>query len=230
MKKNQMILIAIASIFSLAGMFVTIFAVPSTIPLLFDINENIAVTGSKAWLSIIIALPLIISLLSLFSKSKHSYFLCKIICILAIYVNVLVFIYLLTEITFEVGMVCSIPITCLIFLPLSLLVLAWGFALKTVPFNSYFGLKFRLARTTEFIWTQTHYFASKLISIAGLLLAVISIIFSMFHYAYIVLIIFGIILLIAILIIYINTYKMNKKYNEMKTRQENLQKKSKADN
>ncbi len=222
MNKNKAITLTFGIICTLACLLLLIFCVPESIPLAVDINEKIAICGSKYFLIILIILPLAFSILAVTLKSNQLTFIFKMLLVTFIYENVLVFIYLLTGTSFEIGGILEIPLSCFIFLPLSAIIMVSGIKLKNQPFDSKFGIRFKCTRETEFIWKQTHFFAKNVFFAGGFILFLISAIFSFFHLAYILLILFIILILVLYFVVYGYSRSMCNKYKSMKAKKDKI--------
>lgn len=228
-KKQKIIFFSFVFILSLAFLLLTIFLVPNTIPLLFDISEKIVITGSKYFLLIIIILLMTFAILCITLKNDSAIFIVKLLYLVSNYELMIIFIYLLTGTNFEVGQTPDISLTFFTFLPLSIIIMAFGAKLKTAPYNSKLGIQFKCTKETEFIWKQTHFFASRVYLVLGLILLIISAIFAFFNLSIIVFAIFAVALLICNIIIYNYSHSIYKKYASMKEKHDKITNKENND-
>ncbi len=225
-KKQKILILSFSAVISLCALLITIFCVQNNIPLLFDFSEKIIAKGSKAWLGILIIAPTIFAILHFAIKNDLAEFVFKILFLISVYEIMLTFIYLLFGTRFDVGQLPDIPLTCFIFIPLSVAIIAVGAKLKSAPFKSKLAVQFKCTKETEFIWKQTHFFASRVYLFAGLILIICSSIFSMFYLCYIMLIIFLTTIIICNIIIYHYSKSIYKKYISLKTKHDKLNNKT----
>lgn len=224
MKKNQIVLLIIGILVTMLSILLWIFCVPNSFPLLYDWSEKVIYSGSKWWLFIITLFPLLFAILGVTFKGQNIQFIFKMIYVLSIYEIFLILISLLTGTIPGVGMKSEIPLTCYLFLPISVIIMVLGIKLKTIPYDSKMGIRFKCTRETEFIWKQTHFFARKVLFPTGFLLFIISAVLSFFHFALVVFMIYIIAILTSIIIIYCYSLSIYKKYMSMKTKLEGLEK------
>lgn len=225
MKKNKIISIALASINLALCLCLLIFLTPSQVPLLVGIHEKIIVIGSKWWLISGIILPIILLIPLFLTKNKHLQLLFVELIIFVVYNNMLAYSYFCTEKSFALGGISKIPISVAIFLPLALWIFIYGVAIKTIPYKNKFGICSENTQTTEFIWKQTHYLASYHFRLWGLILFIISIVFTFLRFPIIELAIFVIGLLTPRIYIEVQAKKMSNKYQDMKAKHDKFKKK-----
>ena len=162
--------------------------------------------------------------LSLTFKSKHISTFFKALNFVVIFENVLIFVYFSLESSFVIGELFKIPMSVLTFLPISFLIIDWANLLKNLPYKSKFGIRNKYSKETEFLWTQIHFSAKNIFLAAGMILLLISLIFSLFRQTLIELILFVSVIIISYLLTFKESKMMYTKYLEMKTRKDNLAK------
>lgn len=225
MKKNKITSIILASINLAVCLSLLIFLTPNQVPLLAGLHDKIIIIGSKWWLILGIIIPIILLIPVILSKSKYIQLLFTELIIFVVYNNMLGFSYFCTEKTFAVGMVSKIPLSISIFLPLALWIFIYGVAIKNIPYKNKFGICTKYTQTTEFIWKQTHITASYHFRLWGLILFIISIIFTFLHLPLTELVIFIICISIPFIYLQDQAKKMTKKYQDMKAKQDTIKKK-----
>jgi hypothetical protein len=141
---------------------------------------------------------------------------------LALYENMLLFIYFSLSKNIQVQEFIEIPLSTFIFIPLSFFIMLYGLKIKNVPYKSAYGIRFKSTQETQFIWTQSHIFARDAIFGLGFVLFICSVVLSFFHYWYITFAIFIIATILTYVIIWNYSRSIQKKYLEMKSRQEQL--------
>lgn len=227
MKKNNLILIILAFVNFVTMLLLTILVVPKFVPYFCDINENIVLLGSKWMLLFCAIIPLFLSIVSLiFENNKSAMLTLNIVFTLCLYENMLKMFYFCTEKTFVVGSKFLIPVAVSVFMPLAVIILVLGQKIKHLKYKSVLGLGGKYSAKTEFLWKQTHFYASKVLSLFGVLTFFISIPFAIFRHFYIELALFVIGLVICFVIIYLFSKSIYTKFMEMETRKEKLQKKA----
>lgn len=225
MKKNKIISIILASINLALCLSLLIFLTPNQVPLLVGIHEKIIIISSKWWLILGIILPLILLIPLILTKNKYLQLLFTELIIFVVYNNMLGFSYFCTEKSFAFGELSKIPISVAIFLPLALWIFIYGVAIKNIPYKNKFGICSKNTQTTEFIWKQTHYLASYHYRLWGLILFIISIVFTFLRFPVIELIVFVIGLLTPRIYIEVQEKKMSAKYKDMKAKHDKVKKK-----
>ena len=223
-KKNTILSLCFGTIICLLGLLLWIFCVPNILPLLFDINENVFLLGSKWWLMILTILPIVFCLVMCFAKNKNAQFVFKLLFIFSVYEIFIVLISTIVGTIPNIGETPEISLTCYLFLPLSVLMTIFGLKLKHLPYKSKIGIRFKCTRETEFIWTQTHFYAQKVFFFAGILLFLVSVVFSFFHLSIIVFAIFVVTIIVCEVIVYCYSHSIYKKYLSLKTKHDMLQK------
>lgn len=224
-KKNIAVLIVGLVITQVCFLLVQ-FCVNNTIPLLFDFYENVTYFGSKLWLTPLVVLPEFAAVFYSLSQKSSTRYLFLSLFVLFTYENVMVLICLLAGTNFDVGQKMEIPLTCFIFIPLALFVLISGIKLRNLPYKSKLGVPFRCARETEFIWKQSHFFAGRVVSVTGLLLLIISIVMSFFHFFVITLAVFVVAIVANLIVVYCYTHSIYKKYISLKQKSDALAQKT----
>lgn len=228
-KKNTIIIICLAVINFVACTLLTIFAMPNQIPISYDIYEKITILSTK-WIMLLSAIiPTIIIILSFLVTNKKACYFLKMLFILGLYENTLFFTYFCLSNNLSIGSLCEIPMAAVIFMPIAVMITILSIKLKNVPYLSKPAINFKIVRETEFIWTQTHFFARDLYFGMGILLFLISIVFVFVRFALALLAIYFIVIIIFTIILYNYTATIYDKYNEMKERKEKLDKKQNPD-
>lgn len=221
--KNKKYLPIIVSIFNtIASTLLLILCTPDKVPLLAGIHDEIIVIGSKWWLILGIILPLAFMIITILGKSQYTILVFTELIIFTTYNNMLAYSFYINSSGFYIGMLSQIPLSVSVFIPVSLCCFVYGALLKNIPYKHKLGLNSKNTQTTEFIWTQTHISGSYYFRLTGLILFVVAIIFSFFHYPLIELAIFIIGFLIPRVIIEINARQMTNKYKDIKAKHEHL--------
>lgn len=225
MKKNKIISITLATTNFIVCLCLLIFLTPSQVPLLVGMHDKIILIGSKWWLILGLAAPLVFMTINLITKNKHLQLSLMELIIFIAYCNMLGFSYFCTESNFAIGNVTKVSISLAIFLPLSLWMFVYGVVIKNISYKNKFGLRSKNTETTEFIWRQTHITASYHFRLWGLILFIVSLIFTALHLPLIELIIFVLGIAIPRIYVEVQAKKMTQKYQDMKSKQEKLKKK-----
>lgn len=225
MKKNKIISIILATTNFVVCLCLLIFLTPSQVPLLVGMHDKIILIGSKWWLILGLVAPLVFMTINLITKNKHLQLSLMELIIFIVYCNMLGFSYFCTESSFAIGNVTKVSISLAIFLPLSLWMFIYGVVIKNISYKNKFGLRSKNTETTEFIWRQTHITASYHFRLWGLILFIVSLIFTALHLPLIELIIFVLGIAIPRIYVEIQAKKMTQKYQDMKSKQEKLKKK-----
>ena len=224
MKKNNIIIILIASINLCLCLPLLIFMTPASVPLLAGIHDEIIFIGSKWWLLFGLILPLIFMTIYLCLKNKNLKLIFSGLLIFVVFNNLLGFSYFCTEQDFMLGEISKIPLSLSIFLPLSLAVFVYGSIIKNISYKNKLGIRTKNTTTTEFIWKQSHITASYHFRLAGLIQFISSIVFIFVHHPLIMLAIFVICLIIPLIVVLSGAKKMTIKYNDMKQKEANIKK------
>jgi uncharacterized membrane protein len=191
-------------------------------------HDKVIVIGSKLWLLSGIILPIAFLFINIFNKNRFIKFIFAELLIFICYNNMLAYSFFITAPSFYVGMTSEIPLSTAVFLPVALACFLYGAMIKNIPYKSKFGIRSKLTTTTEFIWNQSHYYGSYYYRLTGMILFVISVIFSFFHLPLIELIIFIIGLIIPRIITELTARQMSNKYQDMKAKHDHLTNKKKA--
>lgn len=224
MDKKFDIKVTILMFFNLIiGLILIIFKSPDKIPLFFDFNEKIAVLGSKWFLLACVIIPLILGIfINLTLEKPNLNFFLKMLFYVCIYENMLILIYVSATDTFIKGIISEIPMSLVYLLPISACMMLGALKLKHLPFKSISPFKNKLTCESEFIWKQTHIFASKFMFGIGFVMVVATMILAIFR----LLLINLIAIIISIIIIYIfvirESWLMNKKRAEMQAKKDKL--------
>ena len=224
MKKNSIFIIVISILFLIFGLSLIIFCFPEQIPMHININNEITSLFSKWFALIGIAITLAFAAASIFSKQKEARQMNNALFYVCIFINLLAFSYFALEPEFIVGSLFKIPLSIVVYLPVSYLIIVFSNFLKSIPYKSKLGIRNKYTLETEFLWQQIHILAKEKFFAAGIILMLISLIFSFFNLQIIELILFVIILLITNISIKKESKMIYTKYQEMKTRKDNLQK------
>ena len=223
-RKNKILIIFLAILNLILTSYLLVFIIPNEVPFLVDTNEKFVSFISKWFLLAFCFLPVIFALLAMLLKNKKCSFLFLILFVLSIYENFLYFSYFSLEKSIVVGNLSAIPISISIFMPTSVIIVILAIKLKNAPFLSKPALNFKTAKTTEFIWKQTHFYARDLYFFMGIIMFFISIIFAIFRYPLIEFAIFVLLIIAFTLKIYFYSKSIYKKYAEMKAKKEKLDK------
>ena len=225
MKNKQNIYSLILGLVCLvAGTLLLVLCVPNQIPVFVDFSEKVTATSSK-WLMLLLCVsPLVLAIIQIFTCKKVSTFLFRYAITILTYENMLAFIYLCTEQDLSTGTYFGIPLSLMIFLPLSASIMIAGIKLKTRPYKSKLGIRMKYCLETEFIWKQTHYIARDIFFFAGFALSVTSIVFAFFRVTWIEIPIFIIVMVICLLKIRWYAKSMYDKYKDMELKKNSLNK------
>ena len=207
----------------LTSLLLLIFKTPKNIPLFFDISEKIAVLGSKWFLLACTIIPTILWLvIQLTQKKEHLNFFLKMMFYTCIFENMLIFIYVSSTKSFEVGTLSEIPMSLVYFLPFSAYIMLGGLKIKYLPFKAFSPFKNKFTTSAEFVWKQSHFYARNVMFSAGFISVILTLIFAIFR----LLIVNIIAIILAIIIIYILVLKaakqMSDKRGEMQTKKDKL--------
>ncbi len=225
--KNKILLLMLGLLSFVIYLTLLILVVPNKVPILFDASEKILATSSKWILIIFTILPLTFAtLIVVLSKKRNLCFLFKLLFVLSLYENILFMVYFSLASSLAVGALCEIPISIIIFLPLSVIFLLMSIKLKNAPYLGRFGINFKSTRETEFIWKQTHLFARDVYFLMSFALIITSIVFSFFRLCLIELGLFIFAITTCTLVIYFHSRSLYKKYMEMKNRRDSLEAKN----
>lgn len=188
MKKNNLFML-FTSILNLGLCLLLLFlCVPEKVAMFVDFNEKIILIVSKWFMLFGAITPLVLSIINLFMKNKpKTTFILKTFIILFVYENMLAFAYFSNVTGFELGEVSQIPLALSVFMPISAFATIAAIKLKRAPFKSKLGIKSKHSTKTEFIWKQTHLYASDIFFAYGVISFLISIIFIFTKHSYILL-------------------------------------------
>jgi hypothetical protein len=189
------------------------------------IRDRVILIGSKWWLLAGIILPISFLFINLFNKNRFIKFIFAELIIFIAYNNMLAYSFFITAPSFAIGMTSEIPLSIAVFLPIALTCFLYGAMIKNIPYKSVFGIRSKLTTTTEFIWDQSHFYGSYYYRLTGMILFVISVIFSFLKLPLIELFIFIIGLIIPRIITDRTAKQMANKYKDMKTKHDHLTKK-----
>lgn len=220
MRKNNLKIIILALINFGVCLSLLLTLVPKNVPYFTDLSENISVLGSKYFMLIGIILPLIFAGLFIFIKSTAVKYIMTQLIILFLYENMLGYSYFCTESTFIIGTKTLISSSLSVFLPISLMTLFYGVKLKSMPYKHKLGIYSKHTTTTEFIWKQSHLSASTSYMLVGLLMFIVSIIFTFFNLMLVELAIFIVLFVLARIYTISQGKLMSKKYSEMNDRKQ----------
>lgn len=225
MKKNRIIPIIIAIFNTILCTLLLIFCIPNVVPLLAGINDEVILLGSKWWLLLGIVFPIILMILLLKTKNNYSRLIFAELIIFITYANMLGYAFFIDASNFSLGMRSEVPLSVVVFIPISLACFVYGAMLKHLPYKSKIGLRSKRTQTTEFIWIQSHLSASYYYRLTGTILFITAIIFTFLHLPLIELIVFVIALIIPRIMVEFVAKKMANKYQDMKAKHEHLQNK-----
>lgn len=224
MKKNSILMLSITIIAAITGLLLLIFCIPNFVPMHIGFGETIDALGSKWLLLISIAAMLAFAILSVSLKNKGAKIFFCAIAMIFVFCNLLALTYYSLETEFVIGMTFKIPLSILVFMPLSFLIIVWANILKHLPYKSKLGLKIKHDKETEFLWTQIHYAAKDNFFAAGIILLFISLVFAFFKIIWLELIIFVLAIILAHIKTCADAKSMWQKYSQMQERKENLEK------
>lgn len=224
MKKNKLIPLIVACANFVICLCLLLFLTPQNVPLVVGIHDTIVAIGSKWWLLIGIIFPLLFLIPVLLAKARFLRLIFTELIIFVTYCNMLGFSFFCSETNFVVGELTKVPLSVAIFLPISLSVFVYGSIIKHIDYKNKLGVVSKNTTTTEFIWKQSHITASYHYMLAGLLLFIVSIVFTFVHHPLIELAIFIVLLIIPRIVVEVGAKKMTNKYNDMKQKEANIKK------
>ena len=222
---KQTVLILILAILNLAiCSLLTLTLIPGQIPLHFDFHEKIDSLGSKWWLTVNIALPLILAIFAIiFHKKEYLSFFLKALFVFMLYENMLTYSYLSLATDLSIGSLCEVPLSVSVFMPTSVFITVLAVKIKNVPYKSKFiGIRTKYTRADEFIWKQTHFFARDVFFATGVILFFLFIPFAFIRLLYIPLALFVAAIIATIIIVNNQSRKMYKKFIAMKARKDKV--------
>lgn len=188
MKKNNIFMFIVGFLNFAVCLCLLILCIPEKIPIMTNFSEKITHLASKWFLILNVVLPMIFALLvPAFSNHKTMQNIFTSLFYLFIFENILAFSYFSIEKSFEIGSLSQIPAAVSIYMPISAIFTISAIKLKHTPFKSKFGIKTKHSTKTEFIWKQTHFYASEIFFAYGVLSFLISIVFVFVRMAYILL-------------------------------------------
>ena len=225
MKNNKLVPIIITSVNTIICTLLLIFFTPSHVPLISGLHDEIIMIGSKWWLLLGIIIPIAFTTLALVLKNQYAKFIFTELLIFLVFDNMLAYSFFCVASSFEIGMLSEVTYSVAIFLPLALGCFVYGAMIKNLPYNSKLGLKSKRTTTTEFIWTQSHISGSYYYRLAGMILFIVSLIFTFIHLPLVELIIFIIGIIIPRIVVEVNAKQMTKKYKDIKAKHEHLKNK-----
>lgn len=225
MKNNKLIPIIITSVNTVLCTLLLIFLTPSQIPLIAGIRDEIIVIGSKWWLLSGIIIPVVYMVLSITLKNQYAKFIFTELLIFTVFDNMLAYSFFCNISSYEIGMPSEVSYSIAAFLPIALSCFIYGAMLKNLPYKSKLGLVSKRTTTTEFIWKQSHISASYYYRLTGMILVIVSLVFTFIHQALIELILFVVGLIIPRIIVEVNAKQMQNKYKDIKARHEHLKNK-----
>lgn len=200
-----------------------IFKTPTKVPIFFDFREKIITLCSKWILIFCVIIPTILSIFINLTKKKDSLnFFLKMLFYTCIYENMLIFICTANTEIFKLDSLAEIPLSLMIFLPISAYMIIGSIKIKHLKYKAFSPFKNKHTLTTEFIWTQTHFYARNILFLVGFIFFILTIIFAIFR----LLIINLICLILAIAIIYIfvirESKQMHDKHKQMQDKKDKL--------
>ena len=210
----------------IATLLLTIFLLPDKIPVELDIYEKITNFSSKWIMLSACIIPTIFVILILTLKNKKAIFALKMFFVFALFENVLYFSYFSISSNLIIGLICDIPISISLFMPISIMIVVLSIKLKNAPYLSKPAINFKVTRETEFIWKQTHFFARDAYLLMGIIMFFISIIFAFVRFCLIELALFVLLILIFTIVVYCHSKSIYDKYVEMKIKKEKMENKS----
>lgn len=225
MKKNNLFMLIIGSVNFAVCLTLLFLCVPDQIAIAIDINEKITATASKWVLLINVFIPLLLAILSIsLSYHKKTNSILAIMFLIFLYENILAFSYFSINSSFEIGELSEIPVAVSLFMPVSIIISYLGLKLKTATYNKKFGIRTKYSVATEFIWKHTHFYASNAYFGCGVFLFLISIIFMFVRLPYIELILLATSLITVFVLSNNQAKKMYKKYVQMESNKNRIDK------
>lgn len=202
-----------------------IFKTPSLVPTLFSLNQNVICLSTKWLLFLCVIIPTIFYILSeVLKKHPRLNFLFKMLFVLGIYENMLIFICTSLTPAFYIGDKSPIPLSLVWFLPLAVIFSILGIKIKTIPYKSRLGVNVKYTTATEFLWKQAHIFARDIMCATGFVLCILSIVFSFFNLLLIELIIFLCLIILDYILVVWYAKAPYKKYIKMKGKKDVIDK------
>lgn len=200
-----------------------ILKTPAKVPIFFDFRENIIAFCSKWILILCVIIPTILCIIINLTKKKDSLnFFLKMLFYTCIYENMLIFICTANTECFALNSLYEIPLSLMLFLPISAYMIIGSIKIKHLKYKAFSPFKNKYTLSTEFIWTQTHFYARNILFLVGFIFFILTIIFAIFR----LLIINLICLILAIAIIYFcvirESKQMHNKHNEMQAKKDKL--------
>lgn len=221
MNKNNIFILSIGIINFVATLLLTVFCVPSQIPLIVNLNEEIVVLCSKWLLAINFTLPIIFSVLAIsFSKNKDLSFVFKLALGVMTYENMLALTYFSVENNLTPHAVSQIPLGLSILMPIAAIGIIWALKIKRISYKSNLGIKNKYSVETEFLWKQIHLLASDTYLKSFLVSFIVTIPFIFVKFAFIGLAAILLIHIISTAYILHESKKLHKKYLELKDHHE----------
>ncbi len=207
----------------LVCMLLLVFKTPTKVPLFFDLNEKIAVLGSKWFLLSCVIIPTILGVvIQLTQKKEQLNFFLKMLFYTCIFENMLIFIYVSSTKSFATHTLSEIPMSLVYFLPFSAYIMLGGLKLKHLPFKAFSPFKNKYSTSSEFVWKQTHFYARNVLFSVGFISVILTMIFAIFR----LLIVNFIVLILGIILIYILVNRQSKlmgsRQNEMQSKKDKL--------
>lgn len=223
--KKNLAIFCVSALLSLCSTLLLAFAVKGDIPTLIDFSEKITAMGSK-WLLLCISLPpVFLGLGLLFTKNNRALdFTFKMALLFFAYLNMVSLIVLIFGENRAIGEQVEVPMTATMLLPLSLVYLLFGIKTRGARPEDNLKISNRYTKEVEFIFVQTQFFASRVISLTGLALLALAIILSFFRLGYVVLALTVLAILLDWLLILNESKQMYKKYSVMKAKKDRLDK------
>lgn len=224
--KNKIVLMVLSALNLIVCISLIVFKIPDRIPAAFDAGERCVAMADK-WVLVLPALcPAIFATVAIFfsSRKKLSYGFLTLF-VLSLYENILFFTYYCLGENLKFGALIEIPLSLVIFVPISVIFLILAIKVKNVPYKTYPAFAFKSAKETEFIWKQTHFFARDAMFSTSFLMFIVTFVFSFFRLYLIELAVFAVLIALCVSTIYLHSKSLQKKYLEMKNRKDALKKK-----
>ena len=228
MKKNNIFMIFVGTLNLGLCLLLLFLCVPNKIAMFVNFNEKIILLASKWFMLFGAIAPFVFAVINLFLKNKpKTSFVLKSLIVFLVYENMLAFSYFSNKTSFYIGEISQIPLALSAFLPLSSAIIVWALKLKRIPYKSKFGINTKHSTKTEFIWKQTHIFASDLFFAYGFISFLITFIFVFTKFTYILLAINFLGFIFCWMFANKQAKIMDEKYSAMSKNKEKLDKKNK---
>ena len=226
--KNEILIILLSVVNFIVCLTLIVFKIPEKIPAVFDAAERCVLLANKWVLVLGAVFPAAFAVVCIIlQKNKKLSYCFLILFLISLYENILFFTYYSLGENLTLGAYIEIPLSLVIFLPVTAVFLILSVVVKNAPYKSFPAFAFKPAKETEFIWMRTHMFARDAMFSTSFLMIIVTFVFSFFRLYLIELALFVFLIALCVLLIYLHSKSIYKKYMEMKTRKDALDKKPK---